>query len=52
MTGNLNPIGEPPHALVSSVMLPEHQARGERDDHHVNVVALAEAIRAPVLAGW
>src|SRR4051794_10040126 len=26
-------------------MLPEHQARGERDDHHGNVVALARAIR-------
>ena len=29
-------------------MPPEHQARGERDDHHGNVVALARAIRAPI----
>src|SRR4051794_24526497 len=29
-------------------MLPEHQARGECDDHYGNVVALARAIRAPI----
>jgi cobalamin biosynthesis protein CbiG len=29
-------------------MPPEHQAHGEPDDHHGNVVALARAIRAPI----